>query len=242
MKYRGISERDFDTLNSLSVLQSLYNGAKAKQLSLLDDTMMKEFKGITNALIETLKNYASRLTQRAPTKYNPINEYKTLSEETIKLTDEMAKGIPAPPLNCCEKLIYETQVLAVVAELCTEFTNTTQMLLFEKCEHCAMDSDENENGNGENRVGSFVDTLTDVLCAIGHSVIYEYTQHLVSNFYSFHFLFFLFFIRQHYHHTKASLNRHHCCLWHWPKVTNRRTQAIHYYCICFKQLFIVNQF
>lgn len=170
-KYRGLSERDFDTLNSLSVLQSLYNGAKAKQISLLDDTMLKEFKRISNALIEALKIYASRLTQRTPTKYNPVNEYKTLSEETLKLTAKMAKEAPASTsasIDCDEKLIYETQVLAVIALICTEFENATQTLLFEKCESCATDNDENEQG--ENRVGSFVDILTDVLCAIGHSV------------------------------------------------------------------------
>lgn len=176
-KYRGISERDFDTLNSLSVLQSLYNGAKAKQVSLLDDIVLKEFTDITNTLIEGLKIYASRLTQRTPAKYNPINEYKNLSEETLKLTAEMAKRTPAS-INCDEKLIYETQVLAVIALLCTEFSNATQTLLFDKCENCATDGDENENG--ENRVGSFVDILTDVLCAIGHSV--SRRMHTASQF------------------------------------------------------------
>lgn len=171
-KRRGICERDFDTLNILSVLQSLYSGAKAKQLNSLDDTMMREFKLITNAFIETLKMYASRLTQQTPTKYNPINEYKVLSEETLKLTAAKAKNAPAST-NCDEKLIYETQVLTVIALLCTEFSNVPQVLLFEKCEDCATDGDENENMDVENRVGSFVDILTDVLCAIGHSVTHK---------------------------------------------------------------------
>lgn len=174
-KFRGISERDFDTLNSLSVLQSLYNGAKAKQISLLDDILMKQFKGITNTFIEALKAYTSRLTLRTPAKYNPINEFKNLSEETLKLTAEAAKGTPSPSISCDEKLIYETQVLAVIALICTEFSNATQTLLFEKCEDYAADSDANENLHGENRVGSFVDILTDLLCAIGHSV--SYAQH-----------------------------------------------------------------
>lgn len=172
-RFRGISERDFDTLNSLSVLQSLYNGAKAKQFSLLDDALMKQFKGITNTLIEALKAYTSRLTQRTPAKYNPINEFKTLSEETLKLTADAAKGAPSTSIGCDEKLIYEAQVLAVIALICTEFSNATQTLLFEKCDDYAMDSDANGNGNGENRVGSFVDILTDLLCAIGHSVSYK---------------------------------------------------------------------
>lgn len=176
-KFRGMSERDFDTLNSLSVLQSLYNGAKAKQTSLLDDILMKQFKGITNTFIEALKVYTSRLTLRTPAKYNPINEFKNLSEETLKLAAETAKGTPLTSISCDEKLIYETQVLAVVALICTEFSNATQTLLFEKCEDCAMESDANENVNGESRVGSFVDILTDLLCAIGHSV--SYTQHRI---------------------------------------------------------------
>lgn len=174
-RFRGISERDFDTLNSLSVLQSLYNGAKAKQFSLLDDDLMKQFKGITNTFIEALRAYTSRLTPRTPGKYNPINEFKNLSEETMKSTAEPAKGIPSTSISCDEKLIYEAQVLAVIALVCTEFSNATQTLLFEKCDDYAMDTDVNENG--ENRVGSFVDILTDLLCAIGHSV--SYTQHRV---------------------------------------------------------------
>lgn len=189
-KYRGISERDFDILNSLSVLQSLYTGAKSKRLNLLDDTMMKEFKFITNTFMEALKRYACRLTQRTPTKYNPINEYKILSEETLKLTAAMAKGKPASTI-CDEKLIYETQVLAVIALLCTEFSNTAQTLLFEKCENCVSDNENgNENMDGENRVGSFVDILTDILCVIGNSVICVCTTSISNEFPQFLLFFF----------------------------------------------------
>lgn len=199
-KYRGISERDFDVLNSLYILQSLYSGAKAKRLNLLDDTIVKEFKAIANAFMEELKLYASRLTLRTPTKYNPINEYKILSEETLKLTAEKAKVTPAL-INCDEKLVYEAQVLAVIALLCTEFSNVTQILLFEKCEVRASDSDENENMDVENRVGSFVDILTDVLCAIGHSVTYNIKPYEFPYFNRGHFLFSFF--RQRYHCIKT---------------------------------------
>lgn len=174
-KCRGISERDFDALNSLNALKSLYKGAKASLLRMLDDMMMKEFETITNTFIESLKIYASRLELRTPTKYNPVNEYKTLSEETLKLTASKANSTNQSS-NIDEKLIYETQVLAVIALLCAEFPNTTQMLLFEKCEVYATDGDDNDNSDGENRIGSFVDILTDVLCAIGHSVSYEMTM------------------------------------------------------------------
>lgn len=168
-KFRGISERDFDTLSSLSVLQSLYNGAKAKQISLLDDSLMKQFRGIANTLIDALKAYTSRLESRTPAKYNPMNEFKNLCEETLKMTADTAKGTPAS-IGCDEKLIYETQVLAVIALICSEFSNATQTLLFEKCEDDAVGGDGDENMAGDNRVGSFVDILTDLLCAIGHSV------------------------------------------------------------------------
>lgn len=171
-KYRGVSERDFDTLNSLSVLQSLYNSAKAKRLRLLGTDMMNEFKVIANTFIDALKMYASRLTLRTPTKYNPIAEYKILSEETLKLAAEKAKSTPET-ITIDERLIYETQVLAVIALLCTEFPNATHLLLFEKCEESAVNDNENEEVDGENRTGSFVDVLTDVLCAIGHSVKYN---------------------------------------------------------------------
>lgn len=164
-KHRGLSERDFDTLNSLSALQAMYNGAKAKRLHILDNSMMKEFAIIANTLIDVLKIYTSRLTMRAPTKYNPATEYKMLSEEMTNST-----ASPEELTNVDEKLIYETQALAVIALLCTDFSNVTESLLFEKCEETTPHTDADDEMNGENRIGSFVDVLTDVLCAIGHSV------------------------------------------------------------------------
>lgn len=166
-KCRGISERDFDTLNTLNALQSLYKGAMASELRMLDDTKMNEFEAITNLFIDALKVYASSLELRTPGKYNPISEYKILSDETMKFTAAKENGTDQTP-NFDEKLIYETQVLAVIALLCTEFSNATQMLLLKKCETDAADNEENENPDAENRIGSFVDILIDVLCAIGH--------------------------------------------------------------------------
>lgn len=164
-KHRGLSERDFDTLNSLSALQAMYNGAKAKRLLILDNNMMKEFTIIANTLIDVLKIYTARLTLRAPTKYNPATEYKILSEDTTQ-----SPNSPDESMNVDEKLIYETQALAVIALLCTDFANATESLLFDKCEESTPHPDEDDEMNGENRIGSFVDMLTDVLCAIGHSV------------------------------------------------------------------------
>lgn len=139
----------------------MYNGTKAKRLRLLDNDMMKEFIMITTTFIDGLKIYTGRLTLRTPTKYNPATEYKILSDETAKQTNHTA--------DIDEKLIYETQVLAVIALLCTDVSNTTHTLLFDKCEELARNDDDDEM-DGANRVGSFVDILTDVLCAIGHSV------------------------------------------------------------------------
>lgn len=169
-KHRGISERDFDTLNSLSTLHSLYNGAKAKRLRLLDSTMMKEFSSIANTFIEALRIYTGRLILRMPTKYNPANEYRILSEDISKSTASHSSNMPGASINVDEKLIYETQVLAVIALLCTDFPNTTQSLLFEKCEEFVANADDDNDMDDANRIGSFVDILTDVLCTIGHSV------------------------------------------------------------------------
>lgn len=216
-KYRGISERDFDALNILNALQSLYKGAKASRS--LDDNMMKEFEAIINAFIEALKIYASRLELRTPTKYNPVNEYKTLSEETLKSTT--ATGAH-PPSNIDEKLIYETQVLAVIALLCAEYPNIAQMLLFEKCEAQATDGDDNDYADGANRIGSFVDILTDVLCAIGHSVSHELTRKNLIKFSSQIVSFYWILAnRKRCHHTMVSSNRRRCCLSPWPKVSAR---------------------
>lgn len=174
-KNRGQSERDFDTLHYLSVLQSLYNGAKAQKLRLLDNNMMKEFTGIANTIAYALRIYTERLPRRTPTKYNSATEYKILSEQMSKAlnsTVPLPNISGAPELATCidEKLIYEQQILAVIALLCTDFSNTSQSILFKKCEDQSTSPDEDIEIDGEQRIGSFVDILTDVLCIIGHSV------------------------------------------------------------------------
>lgn len=162
-KYRGLSERDFDTLKCVNILQSIYNGAKAKGLKALDNNLLKEFTMIINAFIDALKSYTSRLKLRTPTKYNAAMEAKLISEE-------MAKASTTNTVLVDEKLIYERQMVAVIALLCTDFPNTTKVLLFEKCEEAPDNENQDDEMDGENRIGSFVDILTDVLYNIGHSV------------------------------------------------------------------------
>lgn len=157
-RYRGISERDFDILKCLSALQSIYNGAKSNKLQMLDDNMMTEFTVIMNAFITTLKNYGNRLPLRTPTKYDPVLEHKILAEAMTKIT-----------ISEDEKLMYEKQIIAVIALLCTHFSNITRSLLFDKCE-AGSDDDDDDEINGESTVGTFVDILADVLCNIGLSV------------------------------------------------------------------------
>lgn len=164
-KYRGLSERDFDTLKCLNALQSIYNGAKAKRLRELDTDSIKEITMITNAFIDAMKTYASRLTLRTPTKYNAALECKIISEEMAKTS-----GSDSTEILVDEKLIYERQLLAVIALLCTDFSNTTHLILFEKCEEASANDGEDDEMDGANRIGSFVDILTDVLYNIGYSV------------------------------------------------------------------------
>ncbi|XP_055300952.1 uncharacterized protein LOC129567734 [Sitodiplosis mosellana] len=168
-KYRGLSERDFDTLKHLNTLHSIYNGAKAKKFRVLDNNSMKEIAIITNAFIDALKTYASRLTLRTPTKYNSALECKIISEEMAKATTANGSGSGTTEMLVDEKLIYERQMLAVIALLSTDFPNTTQLFLFEKCEESLSNDDEDDEMDGKNRIGSFVDILTDVLYNIGHS-------------------------------------------------------------------------
>lgn len=170
-KHRGLSERDFDTLNCLNTLQSIYNGAKSRKLHALDNNMMKEFTAVANTFIDILKMYATRLALRTPTKYNPAAECKNLLEDLSKNTARnnlRDSDNEASEKSTSEKLVYERQMLAVIALLCTDFPNTTQSLLFEKCEDSS--ATEDDEMDGENRVGSFVDILTDIFCTIGHSV------------------------------------------------------------------------
>lgn len=174
-KYHGDVERDFGILNCLNELQSIYNDARSKKLRALDNTMAKEFTRITNQFIDALRFYAVRLPLHTPSKYNPALEFKILSDEMAKSNN--SNGTSLPPAD--EKLFYERQILAVVALFCTEFPQTTQSLLFEKCERVEttpnyMEDDANgddDEMDGDNRVGSFIDILIDILSKIGHSVI-----------------------------------------------------------------------
>lgn len=150
-------------------MQSIYNGAKAKKSRVLDNNLMEEVTIITNAFINILRNYAGRLTLQTPTKYNAALESKLISDEMAKTTTSNGSIPTSTPVD--EKLIYERQLLAVIALLCTDFPNTTQSLLFDKCEDSPPSNDgADDEMDGENRIGSFVDILTDVLCNIGHSV------------------------------------------------------------------------
>lgn len=126
---------------------------------MLESSLMKEFTLITNAFIDELKTYASRLTLRTPTKYDAPSECKQISEETTKTTTPVE-----------EKLIYERQMLAVIALLCTDFSNATQLLLFDKCDESPANEGDDDEMDGVNRIGSFADILTDVLYNIGSSV------------------------------------------------------------------------
>ncbi|XP_031634094.1 uncharacterized protein LOC116347582 [Contarinia nasturtii] len=158
-KYCGLTERDFDTLKCLNALQSIYNGAKRRRMRVLDTDSVKEIISITNAFIYAMKSYANRLCLRVPTKYDAGLEAKLIS-------DEMAK----PTANLIDdKLIYERQILAVISLLCTDFSNVTEIILFEKCEDQETNTDDDDEMDVENRAGSFVDILTDVLFKIGLS-------------------------------------------------------------------------
>lgn len=182
-RYRGISERDFDILKCLNALQSIYSGAKSNNLKMLGDNMMSEFTVIMNAFINTLRNYMNQLTLRTPTKYDAALESKLLAEDMTKTT------MPAD-----EKLMYEKQMLAVIALLCTHFPDITHTLLLEKCDAGNDDEEEDDvDMNGERRIGSFVDILADVLCNIGQSVCFQFQRNYLFKSGASKLIFVFFF-------------------------------------------------
>lgn len=218
-KYHGFCERDFYTLNCLNTLQSIYNGAKTQKLRALDTNLMKQFIEIINSFIEALKIYSSRLTLRTPSKYNPATECKILSEELSNkntnsaYSDENADEGSETSTSIDEKLFYERQMLAVISLLCTEFPNITQSLLFEKCEESPAFAAEDDEMDGEKRIGSFVDILTDIFYTIGHSVIVVLLSTIIAAYFRFYFQYIFFLLcetRKPFHFTKVSWNQPHC--------------------------------
>lgn len=121
--YQRLSEKDFEMLSNLNVLQSLYNASQLTSEPSLDDDSTAQMLMIAANLIDTLRNYSDRLDMPAPCKYNPTVEYKAL-QETMKRRADTA--LPT------EKLVYERQILAVIALFCSEYEHIVESLLFER--------------------------------------------------------------------------------------------------------------
>lgn len=159
--YQRLSEKDFEMLSNLNVLQSLYNAAKLEAGARLDDAATTQLLMIATNLIDVLRNYSERLDMPAPCKYNPSLEHKNIS-------DAMAR--PTKSASVSEKLVYERQILAVVALFVSDYAHIGESLLFDRMDAIQLAPPEIEVIDVEYGKESFIEALTEVLHRIGCSV------------------------------------------------------------------------
>lgn len=148
-------------LSNLNVLQSLYNAARLEAGERLDDAATTQLLMIATNLVDVLRNYAERLDMPAPCKYNPSLEHKNIS-------DAMAR--PLKSASVSEKLVYERQILAVIALFVSDYAHIGESLLFDRMDTIQLAPAEIEVIDVEYGKESFIEALIEVLHRIGCSV------------------------------------------------------------------------
>lgn len=165
--YQRLSEKDFEVLSNLHVLQSLYNATKTNISPKIDESAKNHIIMITTNLIEILRNYYVECLE-PPNKYNPSAECKSISDSIIGES-------PTESSSASEKLVYERQMLAVIALFCADFPIISESLLFDRLEIEQQQIDgEIQQIGVENGNESFIKVITDVLRKIGYSVSFSF--------------------------------------------------------------------
>lgn len=165
--YQRLSEKDFEVLSNLHVLQSLYNATKTNITPKIDESTKKHIIMITTNLIDILRNYFVECLE-PPNKYNASVECKIIADSIVEAQSESSS-------SGSEKLVYERQMLAVIALFCADFPTISESLLFDwlEIEQQQID-DEIQQMEVQNENESFIKVLTDVLCKIGYSVSFPF--------------------------------------------------------------------
>lgn len=148
-------------LSNLNVLQSLYNATNLESSARLDEAACSQLLMIATNLVDVLRNYSERLDMSAPCKYNPSIEHKNISEAMVR---------PTKPTPVSEKLVYERQILAVIALFVSDYSHVGESLLFDRLNITNADMGDVEVIDLEYGDVSFIEALTDVLHRIGCSV------------------------------------------------------------------------
>lgn len=139
--YQRLSEKDFEMLSNLNVLQSLYNASRLTSNPRLDDSTTTQLFLIAANLIDALRSFSDRLDMPAPCKYNSTVEFKAIQEAMTR---------PANTAMASEKLVYERQILAVIALFCSEYKHIVDSLLFERLDKIQPNQDQERKQSVQN--------------------------------------------------------------------------------------------
>lgn len=173
---KGLNDKDNEFQNNLHLLQSIYYGTQIIGFSTFDGRTTKQINNIATYLIGVLKNYVGQLELKPFNKYNPSAELKVISDNLINEISNRnylrKKGCQAIPprfikSSICEKLIYERQMLAVIALLCNEHPCISDRLLREPMninQLLATDGVDSESDC------TFMSCIVTILSAIGSTV------------------------------------------------------------------------
>lgn len=173
---RGFNDKDNEFQNNLHLLQSIYNGTQIIGFSTLNGKTTKQINYIAKYLIGVLMNYVRQLELKPFNKYNPSAELKVISDNLINEISnknhlrEVGCQTISPRLiksSACEKLIYECQMLAVIALLCNQHPCIPNILLYEQMNIIQLPASDGMVSESDCSFMTYIDTI---LSAIGSAV------------------------------------------------------------------------
>lgn len=173
---RGLNDKDNEFQNNLHLLQSIYNETQTIGFTTFDGRTMKQIKYIATYLIGVLMNYVRQLELKPFNKYNPSAELKMISDNLINemSNKDHLRGVGCQTISprlikssICEKLIYELQMLAVIALLCNQHPCIPNRLL---CEPISINKLPAADGVVSESECTFMTCIVTILSTIGSAV------------------------------------------------------------------------
>lgn len=190
------SDRFNATLNNLHALQTIHNNLKFTKQADIDVQTRRQISVFVTELIWMLRSYVGRLELHQANKYNPLHEFQRISGSanitsitSVQLSSTATESVHQEKPMAGEKLIYERQMLAVIALLCDDFKSFATSILLDKIERLPgtediTDQDEDAMDVDSNGDQTFVDMLAEILCTIGFSVIFCFYFNLNISFFN----------------------------------------------------------
>lgn len=175
---KGLNDRDSELQNNLHALQSIYNGSNVTGFPQFDEKTKKHITTIVTYLIGVLLNYVRQLEMRPFNKYNPSAEHRVISDSIINTSNLnhqcSALMMPTQPkltkTPVYEKLMYERQMLAVIALLCSQHSCIANSIMYDQLDIVNISSVEGDMIELEKKNHSFIGCLVHILHFIGYAV------------------------------------------------------------------------